>query len=353
MKKKMFPILIITLAIIMIFAGVSCKTSATSETTAVAETTVAAETTAAPTTVAETTASAEEPKEITYVTCLLNVYYGWNLAHKGFLDECKKYGYKGTVVGPNAVDTAMQLDLMDTAIAQGVDAIIAVPLVPDSYKDVYSRANDAGILIGEAALTAGIDLPNVITAGFSDNSLWGVQVADAIAKKTGGKANILVACTSLDTPNQLESRKAFEEKAAKDYPGLKIVQVIETNSDHNKGLEMIENALTAYPEINFIWANEGFVAQAAATALEETGKKGKVTILGVDCAKETMDLIIAGDVWATFDQAFYEAWGTSIVDQFNNYWTGKPVEKVMHVPFKYYDQNNIKEHPSYAEFYKE
>lgn len=347
MKKIMFWMLIVALATSMIFAGVACKQEAKPEEVV----TTVAETTAAETTAAETTAPVEEPKQITYVTCLLNVYYGWNLAHKGFLDACEKYGYIGNVVGPNAVDTAVQLDLMDTAIGQGVDAIIAVPLVPDSYQDVYARANDAGILIGEAAVTAGSDLPNVITAGFSDNSLWGVQVADAIAKKTGGKANILVACTALDTPNQLEARKAFEAKAAKDYPGLKLVQIVETNSDHNKGLELIKNALTAYPEINFIWANEGFVAQAAATALEETGKKGEVTILGVDCARETMDLIIAGDVWATYDQDFYKAWGTSIVDQFNNYWTGKPVEKVMHVPFMYYDKNNITEHPSYAEYY--
>jgi len=349
MKKIMFGMLIFVLAISMIFVGVACKQEAKSAATTAAATTAAA-TTAVATTAAATTAAAEEPKQITYVTCLLNVYYGWNIAHQGFLDQCKKYGYIGTVVGPNAVDTAMQLDLMDTAIGQGVDAIIAVPLVPDSYKDVYSKANDAGILIGEAAVTAGIDLPNIITSGFSDNSLWGEQVADAIAKKTGGEANILVACTALDTPNQLESRTSFEKYAGEKYPGLKIVQVVETQSDFNKGLETIKNALTANPEINFIWANEGFVAQSAATAIAETGKKGKVTILGVDCAKETMDLIISGDVWATFDQAFYTAWGTSIVDQFNNYWTGKPVEKVMHVPFVYYDKDNITEHPSYAEF---
>ena len=334
MKKIMVWMFIVALTASMIFAGVACKTTA-----------------AATTAAAETTAAVEKPKQITYVTCLLNVYYGWNLAHQGFLDACKKYGYIGTVVGPNAVDTAKQLDLMETAIGQGVDAIIAVPLEPDSYKDIYAKANKAGILIGEAAVTASIDLPNVITSGFSDNSLWGEQSADAIAKKSGGKASVLVACTSLATPNQLEARKAFEAKAAKDYPGVKIVQVIETNSDQSKGVDMIKNALTAYPEINFIWANEGFVAQGAATALQETAKKDKVTILGVDCARETMDLIIKGEVWATFDQAFYEAWGTSIVDQFNNYWTKKPVVKVMHVPFKYYDNVNIKEHPSYAENY--
>jgi ribose transport system substrate-binding protein len=295
-------------------------------------------------------APTEEPKEIVYVTCLLNVYYGWNIAHQGFLDQCEKYGYIATVVGPNGIDTAMQVELMDTAIGQGVDAIVAVPLVPDSYHDVYARANDAGIIIGEAAVTAGSDLPNIITTGFSDNTLWGEQVAEVIAKKTGGKANILVPCTAVDTPNQLEAREAFKAKAAKDYPGLKIVQIVETKSDFNSGLEVIKNALIAYPEIDFIWANEGFVAQSAATALEETGKKGEVTILAVDCSKPTMDLIIAGDVWATFDQAFYEAWGTSIVDQFKNYWEGKPVEKTMHVPFVYYDQNNITEHPSYEEF---
>jgi len=349
MKKILFIVFLIVLATSMIFMGVACKKEAkpAAETTA-AETT-AAETTAAETTAAETTA-AEKPKEITYVTCLLNVYYGWNIAHQGFLDQCKKYGYTGNVVGPNGIDTAMQLDLMETAIGQGVDAIIAVPLVPESYPDVYAKANDAGIIIGEAAVTAGSDLPNVITSGFSDNKLWGEQSADKIAEKTGGKANILIPCTALDTPNQLEARKAFEAYAAEKYPELKIVQVVETQSDHNIGLEQIKNALTAYPEINFIWANEGFVAQAAATALEETGKKGKVTILGVDCAKETMDLIIAGDVWATFDQNFYQAWGTNIVDQFKNYWDGKPVEKVMYVPFVYYDQNNITEHPYYKEF---
>lgn len=335
MKKIVFLMLTIVIAVSMIFAGVACKAEAASVEESADE---------APT---------EEPKEITYVTVLLNVYYGWNLAHQGAIDRAAEYGYNINIVGPNEVDTAMQLDFMDTAIGQGVDAIIAVPLVPDSYHDIYSKANDAGIIIGEAAVTAGSDLPNIITSGYSDNTLWGVQVADVIAEKTGGEANILVATTALDTPNQLESRQSFEEYVGEKYPGLKIITVVETQSDHNKGLEVIKNALTAYPEIDFIWSNEGFTAQAAATALDELGMKGEVTILGVDAAKETMELIVAGDVWATFDQAFYEAWGTSIIDQFKNYWDGKPVEKSMYVPFVYYDQDNITEHPSYEENFGE
>ena len=329
MKKIILWMLIVAFATSMILAGIACKAPA------------------------EETAAVEEPKEIVYVTCLLNVYYGWNIAHQGAIDRAAEYGYTIDVIGPNNIDTAMQVDLMDTAIGQSVDAIIAVPLVPDSYHDVYSKANDAGIIIGEAAVTAGSDLPNIVTSGYSDNTLWGVQVADTIAEKTGGEANILVACTALDTPNQLESRISFEEYAGEKHPGLKIIQVIETNSDHNTGLEKIKNAITAYPEIDFIWANEGFVAQAAATALDELGKKGEITILAVDAAKETTDLIIAGDVWATFDQAFYEAWGTSIVDQFKNHWDGKPVEKSMFVPFVYYDKDNITTHPAYEERYGE
>ena len=331
MKKILFLMLIVALAVSMVFAGVACKGG-----------TAAA---------ADEEAAAAEPKEIVYVTVLLNVYYGWNIAHQGAIDRAAEYGYNIDVVGPNEIDTAMQLDLMDTAIGQGVDAIIAVPLVPDSYHDVYSKANDAGIIIGEAAVTAGSDLPNIVTSGYSDNTLWGVQVADVIAEKTGGEANILVACTALDTPNQLESRQSFEKYAGEEHPGLKIIEVIETNSDHNTGLEKIKNAIIANPEIDFIWANEGFVAQSAATALDELGKQGEITILAVDAAKETTDLIIAGEVWATFDQAFYEAWGTSIVDQFKNHWDGKPVEKSMFVPFVYYDKENLDSHPAYEERY--
>jgi len=100
MKRSIIWILITIFAISMLFLGIGCKEEAASEETVVEETTeeIVEEEAVEETEEAEEVTE-EEEKEILFATVLVDVYPGWNQAHKAFMDKCEEYGYIGSVAG--------------------------------------------------------------------------------------------------------------------------------------------------------------------------------------------------------------------------------------------------------------
>jgi len=282
----------------------------------------------------------EEPKEIVFATCLLEVYPGWNQAHAAFLEACDKYGYIGTVAGPNEINIEKQIEVMETAIGNNVDAMISVPLTPESFIPVYEEAKEAGILIAESAVTSDSDLENVITWCGTDMDGLGRTAAQKIAEKGEGSANVLVVYTGPEAANQEAEIDAFLAETGENYPDVVITERIFDKSDLGIAVEGIKNAITAYPEIDFIWCVEGFAPTAVVVALDEMSKTEEINTLAIDMAIETYDSIKEGKLWATLNQNF-DGWGGGPVEQLHNYWTEQPVERYVDTGSIFYDIDNI------------
>ena len=336
MKKSLIWLMVVVVVASMTLVGIGCKATTAEATTA--ETTTA-ETTAAETTAAETTV--EAAKKIVFVTPCFNFSPDWNVTHKTFMDESRKKGVIGTVVGPNEINAEIMLQNIELAISEKVNGIATYVLDVAQFSPIYDKAKSAGIPIIEVCSNSGHDA--VINAMYTDPVGLGKLAAKMISEKAGSeKANVLILYTGPEASEQETAVKAFTD-AAKTYPNINIADKQFDKSQIELATNLTVGSLTANPDINYIWCMEGSAPQGASVALQQLDKVGKVNILGKDMQPKTVEDMDKGIIWTSFEQKF-SAWGTLVVDNFVDYWDGKEVPRTVDTGVAVWTKDNLKEY---------
>jgi ribose transport system substrate-binding protein len=120
------------------------------------------------------------------------------------------------VAGPNAQRQIQQIDAM---VGAGAKAIVVFPISPTALNGAVKHACDRGVLV--IAYDAEITEPCAYNVHI-DQEEAGRVTADWLAKKLGGKGNIVVVTgvpgTSVDTLRTKAAKEVFAK-----YPNIKIV----------------------------------------------------------------------------------------------------------------------------------
>jgi ribose transport system substrate-binding protein len=114
--------------------------------------------------------------------------------------------------------------------------------------------------------------------------------------------------TNLTIPNQVETLNGFKSQIAAKYPKMKIVTILQDQSDSAKAAQQLEALPGAYPSVNAIWIVEGNAPAAVPTALAHAGlKPGKLFVLAIDGLQPTLAAISEGWITETLVQCFFWA----------------------------------------------
>jgi simple sugar transport system substrate-binding protein/ribose transport system substrate-binding protein len=161
-----------------------------------------------------------------------------------------------------------------------------------------------------------------------------------MGKTLDGKGKVLI--TTLDAAAQwsLDREKGARE-ALKAFPGIEVVNTLNTGTDPQKIYAAIENAMLANPSISGVLSLECCSTPAAGTWVERNNAAGKVKVVGFDLLDQTVELIQKGDIQATIDQA-PERQGYEAVDLLVNFLHGKPIDSI-DTGVKVYTKDNIAE----------
>jgi ribose transport system substrate-binding protein len=202
------------------------------------------------------------------------------------------------------LDVNKQVELVEQMIAQGVDAIVIAPADSKALVSVCKKAADAGIIVVNidnrfdkgALKEADLTLPFV----GPDNRKGAKLVGEALAKtlKAGDQVAILEGA-----PNAYngEQRKLGFEDAMK-AAGMKIVTSQTAYWETDKANALARSMITAHPEIKALLCANDSMALGALNAVEESGKTGKITVVGYDNISAAKQLVNDGKLLATADQ---------------------------------------------------
>jgi ribose transport system substrate-binding protein len=201
-------------------------------------------------------------------------------------------------------DVNKQVELVEQMIAQGVDAIVIAPADSKALVSACKKAADADIVVinidnrfdkgalKEAGLTAPFVGP--------DNRKGAKLVGDYLAKtlKAGDKVAILEGA-----PNafNVEQRKLGFEDAMK-AAGMKVVTSQTAYWETDKANALARSMITAHPEIKALLCANDSMALGALKAVEESGKAGKIAVVGYDNISAAKQLVSDGKLLATADQ---------------------------------------------------
>ena len=97
----------------------------------------------------------------------------------------------------------------------------------------------------------------------------------------------------LGSASTMEREQGFQDEIAKQFPGVRIVDLRYSNSDRAVAMAMAENILTAHPDLGGFFADNEGSSTGAARALKGRGAK-QVKLVAFDSTQQLVDDLRAG-----------------------------------------------------------
>ena len=217
---------------------------------------------------------------------------------------------------------SIRVGAANAAKATGVKIIQYVPIKPDSIPEQLSQVEDAIVKKPNALLFTPVDYKALVPAiekvnaagipvtgltdklaggqfvsfiGVEDYRL-GLETGQSLLKAMGGKGNVVVLEGVKGAISSTDRVRGFTD-ALKEFPNAKIVAMQPANYQRLQALQVMENIMQSYPQIDGVLAANDAMATGVVEAMSAANRKAMVA--GINGSQEAIDLIKAGKMHAT------------------------------------------------------
>jgi ribose transport system substrate-binding protein len=205
---------------------------------------------------------------------------------------------------PGKVDASVQLQMVEDAITQQVDAILLAPLHRDALVPGVEKAKAAGIKV--VIIDSGVSTSNYDAFFSTDNGAAARLAADELAKLINGQGKIAIVNAQAGSGTTMTRENDFKDQIAKNYPNITIVGTQYSDGDKTRALNIATDFMTANPDlVGFYATNEGSTV-GAGNAIDQAGKAGVIKFVGFDWSADTKALVDNGVLQASMVQNPYQ-----------------------------------------------
>lgn len=214
----------------------------------------------------------------------------------GAQKEADKLGYN-LVVLDSQNNPAKELANVQDLTVRGTKLMLINPTDSDAVGNAVAMANQAKIPV--ITLDRQASKGEVASHVASDNAFGGKMAGDYIAKKVGENAKVIELEGIAGTSVARERGKGFAQAAEK-HP-FTILASQPADFDRTKGLNVMQNLLTAHPDVQAVFAQNDEMALGALRALQTAGKTD-VLVVGFDGTEDGIKAVNSGKMGATVAQ---------------------------------------------------
>ena len=232
------------------------------------------------------------PKRIALVVKALGIGF-FEAAAKGAEEAAKELGDVEIIyTGPTDTTAEGQIEVINSLIAQGVDAIAISANDPDAVVPALKKAMSRGITV--VSWDSGVAPEGrQVHLNPSSNPLIGNMIiklaADNLPK--GGKVAVLSASATATNQNIWIDEM---NKVMGNYPGIDVVATVYGDDLADKSYREAQGLMQSYPDLDAIIAPTSVGIVAAAQAVVDAGKVGKVNVTGLGLPSEMAGAIESG-----------------------------------------------------------
>ncbi len=254
------------------------------------------------------TAAQAEPVKIALVVKALGIGF-FEAANKGAQEAAKELGDVEVIyTGPTDTTAEGQIEVINSLIAQNVNAIAVSANDKDALVPALKKAMDRGITViswdsGVAPEGRSVHLNP------SSNALIGnMCVKMAADNLPDGKGDVAILSATATATNQntwIEEMK----KVLPNYPGVNIVTTVYGDDLADKSYRETQGLIQTYPNLKAIIAPTSVGIVAAAQAVEDAGKVGQINVTGLGLPSEMAGHVKAGSsksfaIWNPIDLGY-------------------------------------------------
>ncbi|MDR0263222.1 MAG: autoinducer 2 ABC transporter substrate-binding protein LsrB [Sphingobacterium sp.] len=272
--------------------------------------------------------------------------------NKGAQEMAKKVGFKVKYDGAPEGTVANQVQIINSAVNSGADAIAISSVSSDGLNQALKKAIDAGIKV--VTWDSDVD-PQYRTAYINQGTpdILGAMLVDMAAgqlKDPNGPNKIGWFYSSPTVPDQNAWVTAAEKYIKEKYPKWEIVTKQYGEANEQKSLQVAESILNTYPDINAIICPDSTALPAMAQAAQNKGLTKKDVAITGFASPNSMRQYIENDtienhgLWDVKDQGALAVYVAYYLAQGNNVKVGDSID----VP----DIGNVKVEPNTVQGYE-
>jgi ribose transport system substrate-binding protein len=263
----------------------------------------------------------------------------WQAVKQGAEKAATQFNVRIDFQGPeNESQVDKQLEMLQTVLNQKPSALCFAALDSKAAIPLLQKFKDAKIPV--IGFDSGVDSDIPLATAATDNIAAAGAAADKMATLIGGAGEVAIVAHDQTSRTGIDRVKGFTDQVKNKYPNIKIVATQYGGGDQLKSTDLTKAILQANPNLKGVFgANEGS-AIGVLNGVKESGKSGKVTVIGYDSGQQQMDAIRAGTEAGAITQDPIGI-GFKCVEAAVNALKGQTLAKNIDTGFKYYDKTNI------------
>ena len=239
---------------------------------------------------------------------------------------------------------AEQMNIVETWVNQGIDAIALATANDQAMMPIYKRAAEKGIPIFMFNMPVALSenpyyVANVGYDQYEAGRLMGLYVSETY----GSKPTNLAIIEGLPGVHNTERLGGFM-KGLGGNSNISIVASQPGDWVRDRGQSVMENLITAKPGgIDVVWGLYDEMALGALAAIRGRGLSDKIDVLGYDNTPDAYDAIVRGEMQATVDTAAKDMGYQLVMAAYDYLRDGKMVPKVINSEIVVWDKSLISE----------
>jgi len=219
----------------------------------------------------------------------------FDAARDGGQEAAKELGDVELIyTGPTKPTAEDQIAVIDSLIAQKVNAIAISANDPNALVPVCKKAMDKGITVisFDSGVAAG---GRVMQLNASNTDLIGATCVRMIAKTIHNEGEVAILSATAQATNQNAWIEVMKKEFTKpEYAKMKLVATVYGDDQADKSYREAQGLFKTYPNLKGIIAPTTVGILASAKAVADAGLVGKVYVSGLGLPSEMKGAVLAG-----------------------------------------------------------
>ena len=207
----------------------------------------------------------------------------------------EEFGGTFDQVGPQEATPDAQVQYINTAAQQGVNALVISANDPDALCDSIQEARDAGTKVVTFDSDTNPDCRDVYISQATSEGIAKAQV-DLIAEQIGDAGQIAILSATANATNQNAWIEMMTADLEANHPNIELVDTVYGDDDDQKSFDQTAALLQNHPDLKGIISPTTVGIAAAARYLSDSAAKGKVKLTGLGFPNELRDYVKDGTI---------------------------------------------------------
>ncbi|MGN8778606.1 substrate-binding domain-containing protein [Blautia sp. HCP3S3_C12] len=215
----------------------------------------------------------------------------WSSLISGCKMAAEEYGSKLEIMAPDKEENIEEQNrLLKAAIEKEPDAILFSPSSMSASDKLLKKAKEKGIRITYIDSYTEEELQDLTVA--TDNVEAGRRLGEYARTLLDKDSRLAIVSHVKGVSTAVEREQGFREGLG-DY-AKNIVEVVYCNSLFEKSYELTNELMKKYPDLEMIAGMNEYSAVGVGRAVSDAGAKDRITVVGVDCSQEAINLMEMG-----------------------------------------------------------